>query len=172
SFAQPALTNHSFGVVAEGHGALLLERGYNASPTLFDPTVQAFDARTLSALTASDVMGSRIVGAERSYSLWYGPFTTLYPGNYTAAFTLESSAAGNNSTSLLRIDVTANKGATTLASQNLFVSNFSASNTPTVFVLSFHLSNILTNVELRGMGPTGAATIALDAILLTQTSAD
>jgi uncharacterized membrane protein len=169
-FAEPAVANGSFGVVAEGQGALLLERGYNASPELFQPDNQSFNGQTLSALTASDIEGTRIVGSVSSYSLWFGPYTTLYPGNYTVEYYLQSSKAVDAPVQLLTIDVTANSGALTLATQNLYESNFTAPNSTTEFVLHFHLTQIMTNVEFRGMSPTGAATMTMEAVGLNQTS--
>jgi hypothetical protein len=170
-FAEPALVNGSFGVLAEGQGALLLERGFHGPPALFDPDNQTLNGASLSAFDPSDAVGNEIIGSAASFSLWYGPFATLYPGNYTVTYQLASTVAGNASTQLLTIDATANQGATTLATENLFASNFTAANAPTEFALHFDLSEIMTNVEFRGMSPTGAATLTMLDVELTQNSA-
>lgn len=169
TFVQPALANGSFGIIAEGQGALLLGRGYTGSPELFEPTNQTYNAYMLTAFSSSTVENGRIVGSAHAYSVWYGPFATLYPGNYTTTFFLSSSRTGNSSAQLVTIDVTATQGSVTLATEPLYASNFTAVNTTQAFVLHFHLANVTTGIELRGMYPTGEATISLTAVTLNQT---
>ena len=60
-YVEAGLTNHTFGIVAEGDGALLLERGYTGRILLFEPTEYDFTGSQLVPYSAT-VVGSTIVG--------------------------------------------------------------------------------------------------------------
>lgn len=167
-FVQAALANGTFGIVAEGQGALYLQAGYVGAPELYQPLNESFLGTALTPLL-SHPNGTALVGSGPGFSLWYGPFLTLYPGNYTARFHLASNTTVSSTKSAVTIDVTANKGATILATQTLFPQNFSAPFAEATFALHFVVANALTFVELRGMFPSGVATITLDGIDLAQT---
>jgi uncharacterized membrane protein len=170
-FVEPALANGSFGVLAEGMGALLLERGYHGSPVLFVPLQGHYDATSLSALDPTDVQGTHVVGTGPSFSLWYGPFIQLYPGNYSVDFALQTNRSGPPAVPELTIDVTSDKGSVTLSTQTLYSTNFTQNATTQIFELTFHVASIAANVEFRGMSPTGQANLQLDGIWVNQTSA-
>jgi uncharacterized membrane protein len=158
-FVDEALVNGSFGVVAEGYGALYLQRGYSGAPELYHPLNEDFPGTSLTPFLAVP-NGTELTGSGPGYSLWYGPFLTLYPGNYSCQFTLTSNTTLPSLGMALTIDVTAANGAALLATESVYPANFTAANQATVFELNFHLSQVATQVELRGMYPTGVAQVS------------
>jgi uncharacterized membrane protein len=168
-FVDGAFENGTFGVVAEGQGALYLQQGFLGPPELFAPVDDNFSGSELTPFAAA-VNGSELVGSGPSYSLWYGPYLTLFPGTYTCTFLVESNTTLASLGVALTLDVTSNDGADTLASESVYPANFTAAGHPTEFQLSFNASEVTTDVELRGMYPTGVATITLVDIALVQTS--
>jgi len=167
-FVNAAFSNSSFGVVAEGFGALYLQRGYAGPPRLFAPLNEDLPGDALIPFD-SIANGTELTGSGPGYSLWYGPYLTLFPGTYTCRFTMASNTTDPALGAALTIDATANDGATTLASETVFPANFTSANGPTSFQLSFNLTAVTTNVELRGMFPSGVAAISLIRIALLQT---
>lgn len=171
-YANAALSNGSFGVVAEGQGALLLREGYRGPPLLFDPVSANYTSLQLTAFSGIGTkVGSSIVGSGPGYSLWYGPFITLPPGNYTANFVLESNETTTGTSPVLYLQATAASGSRVLASLPISAENFSTPDTPSHFTVGFSLANVTSSVELRGMFPSGQATLTLLGIELMQTTA-
>ena len=168
-FVQDAFNGSRFGIVAEGEGALFLSEGYQGAPRLFEPVNVTLPPSELTPFGGLTVRNGTISGSGPAYSLWYGPFLTLYPGRYTAIFDLSSNTTGSTA-SAITIDVTSANGAHLLAGATLSPSNFTAADTSTQFSLSFNLTGLTTSVELRGMFPTGVAQITLEGIHLQQLS--
>jgi uncharacterized membrane protein len=169
-FVSAALENRSFGVLSEGYGALLLQRGYSGSPRLYVPFSTGLDSTELSAYAGTTVEGTSLVRNSSGYSMWYGPYLTLFPGHYTAVYELEINSTVPSNESVLTIDASSNAGSTIYASQTLTGSDFPRPFSLQYFTLNFQLTDISTSIELRGMSPTGVATITLRGIALTQTS--
>ena len=168
-FVDAAFENGTFGVVAEGQGALYLQRGYAGPPQLFEPLNESLSPLSLTPFLAH-VNGSALTGSGPGYSLWYGPFLDLYPGHYSCAFTLASNTSDPALGSAVTIDVTSDDGAHELARQTVFPGNFTAPNAPRSFVLDFNVTDVALSVEFRGMFPTGVATISLLGIAVVQSS--
>ena len=167
-FVNASLENGSFGIVAEGQGALLLEKGFTGAPLLYQPYQQTFTGSSFRLFDAT-LNGSTIVGSGPSFSLWYGPYATLYPGNYSCAFTIASNTTAASLGRVLTIDVTGSAGKVVYATADLKASNFTAPNTPNTFFLHFHLARLVVGVEFRGMFPTGGARLTLEQVVLQQT---
>ena len=168
-YATSDFDSGKFGIAAEGMGALLLEAGFNGTPQLYVPTDLSLTAAELTIDSAKDV-NNTIVGDQPGLAMWYGPYDTLYPGNYSASFTLAINTTVASSEPVLTLQVTANQGAIFLDAEPVFPQNFSSSGAPTTFTLTFHVDSILTNVEFRGWAPTGSATLTLDQISVSQLS--
>lgn len=167
-YAQAALTNKTFGIVAEGLGALLLEEGYSGPPELYDPTAANYTGNEL-ALYSGSYSGTTIVGSGPAFSLWYGPSATLYPGSYNVTFAVSINTTAHNVSPIIALDVVSGGGSTVYSSLNLYTSNFSAPGGVKIFTLSFNITQIQSTIEYRGMFPSGFATITLHYIDVTQT---
>lgn len=167
--AQSSLANHTFGVLAEGIGALLLKRGYTAKPVLFVPTVETFTAENLWVFSNSIKTGYQIHGEESGLAMWYGPYVTLSPGKYQVTFNLSSSNVSNINTSALTLDVVSNS--TTFASMKIFRNMFLVNGTVETFILDFTLSSYTYLVQFRGMYYNSSSNLTLYSIVLRQMSA-
>lgn len=167
-FVSQALANGTFGVVAEGYGAILLERGYAGPPKLFAPYAADLNGDSLTAYSGTRVAGTSLVRDTSGYSMWYGPYATLFPGNYSATFQLEVNSTTSPNASVVTLEVSENDGAIDLRYLSLVESNFTNAGEPSQFVLSFSVTNLALNVEFRGMAPGGHCLITLDGVLVSQ----
>ena len=167
--ANEDLASGSFGIVAEGQGALLIARGYHQAPRLFLPLNITYLGKSFNAFSAHRV-GDTLVGNVSSASMWYGPYTTLYPGSYIARFTIGINSTNNSSSRLITLDVTANNGRNLLASTNIYAADFSMLNHTATFELFFNSTSIVQFVEFRGMEPSGLSVITLYKVQIVQDS--
>ncbi len=166
-FVSQALQNHTFGVVAEGHGALLLERGYSGPIELFQPFSNRYDSGSLRIYTGQAV-GSSIVDSLAGPYMWYGPYATLYPGSYLTTFHLKVNTTKPANAAAITLDVFSGSHGGVLASAVLRLGNFSSPATFQAFNLTFSSSDLVQGVEFRGLSPTGVATVTLLGIDLLQ----
>lgn len=169
-FVQSAFSNQTFGVLAEGLGALLLQRNFTGAPELYNPLVSSFDSTNLTAYGSAQVVGSSISGSGPAFSIWYGPFITLYPGNYSVTFALSSNVSGPAIGQLVTLDAVYGSAGIVLSTMNVYGSNFTASGKEQLFEIDFHLSTVETDLQFRGMYSTGAATLTLYGVTLSQLS--
>ncbi|MCI4338326.1 MAG: DUF2079 domain-containing protein [Thermoplasmata archaeon] len=169
-FLQSAISNRTFGVLAEGYGAILLERGYTGPARLFAPYAAELNSGSLSAYPGTSAVGTQLVRSASGFSMWFGPYLTLFPGNYSAEFRLQVNDTSRPSQPVVTIEVSANQGSSILASTSLTESNFTAAGTTGLFALHFSLGNLESGVELRGMSPGGGCTITLEGIEVSQGS--
>lgn len=167
-FVSAALANGTFGVLAEGYGAILLERGYAGFPKLFAPYAANLNSGSLTAYSGTSIVGTSLVRDASGYSMWYGPYTTLYPGRYSATFQLEVNSTTSPNASVVTLEVSENDGAIDLRYLSLEESNFSSAGEPSQFVLSFSVTNLALNVEFRGMAPGGHCLVTLERVLVSQ----
>jgi uncharacterized membrane protein len=91
------LSSHQFGVLAESSGYLLLERGHLGPPMLFTPLRTHVDPCTLNTFPSSEMECegdhlTQTMNTAGAATLWYGPYETLPPGNFTVTFQLELNA--------------------------------------------------------------------------------
>ena len=68
----------------------------------------------------------------------------------------------------ITLDVTTGAGSKELVRSDVTLGDFRANGQVTTFLLNFHLSNVTTGVEFRGMFPSGAAQITLIGIQAVQ----
>jgi uncharacterized membrane protein len=169
-FLESAISNHTFGVVAEGYGAILMERGYTGTAKLFSPYAAELNSGTLSAYPGTSVNGTELVRSAGGFSMWFGPYLTLFPGNYSAEFQLSVNNTSHPSLPVVTIEASANQGSQILASASLTEGSFTSAGAVGLFSLRFSLSNMESGIELRGMAPGGDCTIALEGIDLAQAS--
>jgi uncharacterized membrane protein len=171
-YINQGLANGTFGVAAEGEGAIMLERGFHGPPLLYEPVNTTYLGTDLSPYQGvGKAVGSTIVGSGPGFSLWFGPYTTLLPGSYSCTFLLESNETTSSTKTLLTIDVTAGAGSAVVATEAISALDFSAPSIATALTLQFSLQNVTLGMEFRGMYPTGLATITLEQVRIVQTSA-
>jgi uncharacterized membrane protein len=169
-YVHAGVENRTFGTLAEGQGALLMERGYTEVPVLYEPALADYAANNLSRCPGSTVVGSAIQSSQSGPCMWYGPYANLLPGNYSVTFLLASSLAQVNHLRLITLDVSSNSGTVVYCNLNLTSENFSSPGRPVAFSLHVHLSNVVTGLEFRGYRPTGLATMTLYGVWMNQTS--
>ena len=163
-----ALVNEGFGIVANGWGALLLERGYTGPIRLFVPTVNTYSGNQFLP-GAAVVNGTTLVGNVSAFGMWYGPYAQLFPGSYTVNFTLSSNRTQPATIPAITLDVYSAYGALVYAQRVVYLGNFSGPNQRTVFEVNFVLPDYISGVEFPGLTPTGAATLTLWNVTLTST---
>jgi uncharacterized membrane protein len=169
-FINATLQNGTSGILAEGDGAILTERGYSGPPTLYLPYFENLTATSLVAYGGTSTVGTSFVRSTAGFSMWYGPYATLYPGNYSATYTLATNTTSNGPQPLLTLDVISNGGSRSYAETALDESAFARANEPTAFTLDFHLAQTVSGLEFRGMFPTGAASLTLFGVTVQQLS--
>jgi uncharacterized membrane protein len=167
SVMNSGLSSGEFGILAEGQGVLLLERGYSGGPLLYLPANMSFDSSNLD-LSGGYAVGSYVQNTKSGNSMWFGPYVTLFPGTYTARFTLEVNSTVPASERILTLEATYNSGASLLNYTYLTPANFTAPQTWTSFDLNFTLNQIMSGIELKGVSPAGGITITLASIQLLQ----
>jgi len=99
---------------------------------------------------------------------WFGPYTPLPPGNYTATLRLKTSSAAP--ANLLTIDVAADGGKKILASRNINSGDFKYENTWQNISIDFRLDKPLADIETRGIITSVGNCVSLDFIMIQQTS--
>ena len=169
-FVISALQNHTFGILAEGRGALLLERGYFRPPMLFHPFTTTYDAKDLFLGPQSVIDGANVIDNASEFTMWYGPYVSLYPGDYNVSFNLETNSTQPAGLRVLNLDVAIGSSGTIVAERDLWTSNFSATDVIQSFSLNVSFANYVTEVEFRGMSPSGVVSLTLAGVTVTQTS--
>ncbi|MHB8397097.1 MAG: DUF2079 domain-containing protein [Thermoplasmataceae archaeon] len=169
SIINGGLTNHTYGIVAEGYGALLVQKGFRSSIELWHPYRGIYSGNSFNVYNGSRI-GNAIVGYNASYAMWYGPGITLFPGEYSVTFSLASNLSNDLNTPLITLEVAMNGGAQVLNQTTVNSSDFTSPGTITTFTLNFHVGIIIQDVQFRGMSPTGIAKLTLDQVNLLQIS--
>lgn len=168
-YINSALANGSFGIVAEGQGALMVEQGFHGKPLLFQPSNLTYAGSSLIPYAGiGTIQGNVISGSGPGYALWYGPYATLPPGQYSCSFLLQTNETSSGNAPLLTLEVSANDGSSVISSQTVSALNFSTAFSPSLITLNFSLTNVTEGVEFRGMNPTGVALISLVQVNLRQ----
>lgn len=169
-FVSSGINNGTFGILAEGEGAILLERGYTGLPVLAVPLNVSYDSATLSLGPNSTSDGSSIVAGQPAYDMWFGPYASLYPGSYVATFELKSNTTQPAGAVAIYLDVVSGSAPVVYDRIPVYLGNFSSAGQPMTFSIPFHLSLFTEGVQFRGMFPTGAAQLTLLGVSLLQTS--
>lgn len=157
--------NGTYGLVAYSDKIMLLQQGFTSSPLLYNnPTV--YNASNLvfdSSVTTAEPNGTlHLAPGSESRSMWFGPYTYLPAGNYTAMFTLRITGVIAQNEGVIRIDVDYGN-VVTVAEKVLTGSNFPSSGWQT-FSLHFQLTKPEFDVQFRGVFPTNATGISLQSI--------
>ena len=171
-FSQALYRSGQYGILAEEHGRLLLQRGYRERPRLYAPFTQTYPATTLRSWggggTSADAPISR--SNVRDVVVWYGPYVNLPPGTYEARFQLESSDL--SPTNRLTLYCTADNGITNLCGHGAAVTgaNFTAPDASTWVDLHLSLNDTYANVEFPGFAESWNGTISVESLQVLQTA--
>ena len=162
----------NYGIVAEASGIILLQRGYLGEVKYFVPMDESFGPAQLNVSQqsfAGDPINVTNFKSQsgRPYILWYGPYTTLYPGLYNVTFWLYTT--NSSPSNVLQLQVTAGGGSTVLASRTI-EGNELVSNAWTPINVTFYSNGIYGQVEFRGEAALWNGSLLLKGIGLQQTS--
>lgn len=164
------LSNNSFGIIAEGNGTLVLERGYVGNPQLYVPYSQVFTGYS-PGMHYHKMVNGTIIGNIKSSYLWYGPGMTLYPGEYTVSFNMSYIPELNiNQTNayLFTLDIVYGPYHYNIKSVKIFINDFSASANNNNISIAFSLNTILSNVQFRAIDSSGLGTTILKSLYINQ----
>jgi len=159
-----------YGVLGEASGMLLLERGYVGAPQMYVPYGQYVPASALHTWQTNQTSGTPVI--ERSNvtdgRVWWGPFITLSPGNYTATMWLESSDV--DAANSIEVQAVTNLGKNVLHTESISGSQFQAADTWQPFTINFTLNNTYNEIEIATWNANWAGTIAIEGIGFDQTA--
>ena len=104
------------------------------------------------------ISGDIIVGSNQFGTLWYGPYTSLPKGNYTAKFWIDlyRSQVGP----LLELEVTSNLGQVLIADSIIYDSNFTKTQSWQSFELNFSLAKNSDSIEFPGIALSQSAQLS------------
>jgi uncharacterized membrane protein len=157
--------NGTYGLVGYSDKVMLLENGYAGSPLLYNnPGVyNATNLDTDPRATTGEPNGTLYFASGTNWpNMWFGPYTFLPPGNYTATFVLRTSNPVAQNTPVITIDVDYGN-IVTVKQQVLTGVDFPNSGWQT-FSLNFQLTKPSFDVQFRGVFPTNATAIYLESI--------
>ena len=157
-----------YGIAAEASGLLLLKHDYTGSPEYYVPIDMTFRPTELyagNATVSSNYINATGVNGEASGVLWYGPYTTLYPGLYNVTFWLYTSNA--SASNKLQLQVTANYTNEFLDASTISGDQLSAG-AWTPVTLTFYAGGIYGGVEFRGVSTGWNGTLLLSSIRVEQ----
>ncbi|MGB9778351.1 MAG: DUF2079 domain-containing protein [Candidatus Bathyarchaeales archaeon] len=170
-----------YGAVAYADGILLLEKGYKGSYKIFKPYTERFTYENLYRLPSTSFIkfdgtsesGNVIVHSvdHKTGFVWYGPYTWLYTGNYSATFVIKTASENVN----LTLDVFSSEFDLTtdawfserIGVKTLNFSDFESLNQWKEFTINFTIDG-LKRLEFRGMCESENTQFALDYIKVTQ----
>ena len=165
-FTQNAMASGAFGVVAEYHGAFLLERGYHGSPVLFSP--MRYSTVPYSKMFALNSSATSVGGLEISNAnnVTVIPSTTflLYPGTYSLQLNLSSVSLSAPSPVQFRLSAGNVAG-------NIIVALSHISSGQNSVVVNFTLSNFYANAELFLTGLNFQGSVTIQSMSIQETEA-
>lgn len=171
-YLSAALADNSFGILAIGQGAVLLQRSFVGEPLLFEPFNRTWTPDELSLFSGmrTEELLVHPASAGNSFSFWFGPYAVLPPGQYSARFSLQVEGLVPPDARIITLQVASDFGNRLWTSQDITLGQFSSARSWQTFTLNFSLSEFVTGVELRGMFVTSATTISLQTVSLVQNS--
>jgi uncharacterized membrane protein len=175
------MVSEDYGIVAYIDGVILLKRGYDGDVLLSKKVVYVYNYRNLSLWYGSQIYDHTSVSVnvlmhrlnDSIGTFWFGPYSSLLPGNYTATFRLK--AENVTAEHLLSLRVTRKLGSVVLASYEVNGSDFEREGFWQNFTLSFSISQEVTrnltdpqeNLEFVGIARSSNSVLYLDYIEIT-----
>jgi uncharacterized membrane protein len=164
-----------YGVYASVDKIVLFKLNYTSRPIIFEPLSEIHGFSTLklsngalvedSGSVSGSVLFHSAVDSTTSF-FWFGPYTPLPPGNYTAILRLK--IGGSNQSDLLTVDVAASGGKKTLTYRTVGFKDFSLSGVWQNITVDFELEQPMADIEVRGVALSNVTDIYLDYIMIQQ----
>ena len=128
-----------------------------------------FTANESVATAEDDSIVSR--GGSNGTLIWYGPYTTLYPGTYTATFEISVTKTNGSGQPVATVDVA--RGAVVRSADYQVIASRSVSGTDGVrkVTMTFTLDHVATDLEFRGQFADGAGTVRLHSVTVRNATA-
>ncbi|WP_449462581.1 DUF2079 domain-containing protein [Tardisphaera miroshnichenkoae] len=164
-----------YGIVAYADGVFLLKKGYHGPIQYYVPYAQFYpsslfaNVSTYLKSTPENENILEFVNVNRSSSLqklWYGPWTDLGPGTYSATFELETN--NTSASNSLELSVLYDYGAHWVGTLNVNGSEFKA-DTWVNFTVPFALHNFENSVEFPGWSTGWNGTILIKGVYVQET---
>jgi uncharacterized membrane protein len=158
----------TFGLFVKGPGVELYKNGYTGEPTKLAIKFSQKQLFTKDAVIVDDASSDsgkviKLKSQKEGNIVWFGPYITLAPGNYTANFRIKTdqTAVGK----LLTLDVWSKSMFTSdIASYIIYGEDFRKSLTWQTFSVPFTVTQRTANVEFRGLDAASDVTIWADYV--------
>jgi hypothetical protein len=159
----------NYGVLAEEYGYILLERNYTGPIVYYHPINEFFQPSSFLVLNNSYYHGNVITGTNVSgHRIWYGPYTFLSPGQYTATFHLMTNNNSiSNSIDLWMVDYVDGQ---TFRELTITGASFAKTNTLTNISVNFSVNNFYNEVEFASHAAYWNGTLSLYGVSCLQIS--
>lgn len=164
------LKSGQYAIRAEGNGMILLQKNYAGKPELIAPSSHYFAGSAFTPGPRSELKnGSLLLSNASAGVVWYGPYTTLIPGQYNVTIAL--STTSNTSSNNLTVFVTSNSGATLLKKIGINGTDFAHTNSTQEISFNLTVANAQDLVEIRGYNANWSGTLSLESVSVIQSSA-
>lgn len=173
-YLQLALANGTFGILAEGYGVIVLERGFHSRPVLFSPFTQYIPASGFLTFPPANLSGGIVIHQPSngfSQYVWYGPYEPLDPGSYNATFRVLAQTSNFTMHDLVTLDVIYGLNSTVLASTPLTATDLAPLGVWHNVTLSFNIPTYVEGVQFRGINASADATIEFSGLQVDQVPA-
>jgi uncharacterized membrane protein len=98
----------------------------------------------------------------KTNSFWFGPYSYMPPGNYTATFVMQINSTQNYNSPVITLDAVYGLGSGILASKTIYSNEVNGS--IQFFTLNFSLKSAVYDFEIRGMYPDTNSSMYLYSI--------
>jgi uncharacterized membrane protein len=175
TIVQKVLNDNTYGILASVDGILLLKKGYNAEPVMFEPISLKYDYKNIilkNGRVVEDnysVSGSILCHRKNDTGgiFCYSPYTRLLPGLYEISFKLRTDSLKFEDP-LLTIDVVASGGITKLAEKHVYGVHVPSPGQWFNVTLRFGVKTILEDVVFRCFAENQS--VCIDYAVLRQLS--
>ncbi len=157
-----------YGLFVNGPGFELYKNGYTGETTKLAIKFSQKQLLTIDAVIVDDASSDsgkviKLESQKEDSIVWFGPYITLAPGNYTANFRIKTDQTAVDE--LLTLDVWSKSLPTSsIASYTVHGEDFRKSLTWQTFSVPFSLPQRTANVEFRGFDATRNVTAWLDYV--------
>lgn len=174
-YALERARDNDYGVYASADKIVLFKQAYVDSPILYKPFSEIHDSSTLKVSYGSTIPDESSQSGEVLFHsndlkypdyFWFGPYTPLPAGNYTAILRLKVEQTGEGN--LLTIDVAAKGGRIILAHKTINLEKFELPSIWQNFTIDFTLEEPVVDVEIRGIITSDLTSIYLDYLKIAQ----
>jgi uncharacterized membrane protein len=167
-----------YGILVDDDGVLLLKANYTGPVVLSGPTVYKYDYTSLDLYSGTEeaVQGSpsgtvlvHTASDQSGVTFWFGPYAALPPGEYTATFTLMSTASTVGSLELQVSNFLNSTTAELIVQRDLNQSSFAEPGTWSQFTVTFDYTPqqaMAGTIEFRGADVSGG-TFYMDDVTVT-----